>query len=213
VLGTVALRGRVVTGDAQFCQRELSRRVVRRRGDYLWAVKGNQPDLLWALAALFADPPPGERVGRAVSRGRHGDRAEERTLRASTALTGYLDWPRLGQVCMVERVVTRRGVTTRERAYAVTSLPPARASPRRLLALWRGPWGIENRLHWVRDVTFGEDRCQARTGSGPQVLAALRNTAIGALRRAGHENIAAALRRLAGHPEEALALLGLTPPL
>lgn len=212
MLGAVALRGRVVTGDAQFCQRGLSEQVVAGGGDYFWVVKENQPDLHWAIAALFADPPPGEAFGRVVRRGRRGDRAEERTLLGSTALNGYLDWPGLGQVCTVERVVARAGGTTRERAYAVTSLPPGRAGPGRLLALWRGHWGIENRLHWVRDVTFDEDRCQVRTGAGPQVMAALRNTAIGALRRAGHANVAAALRRHAGHPREALTLLGLAPP-
>ncbi len=73
----------------------------------------------------------------------------------------------------------------------------------------RGHWGIENRLHWVRDVTLGEDRCQVRTGSGPQALAAIRNTVIGVLRRAGHANIAAALRTYAGKPQAARAFLGL----
>lgn len=72
-----------------------------------------------------------------------------------------------------------------------------------------GHWGSENRLHWVRDVTFGEDRCQVRTGSGPAALAAVRNTVIGVVRRAGHTNVAAALRTYAGRPEAALPLLGL----
>ena len=135
-----------------------------------------------------------------------------RTLWASELLGDYLDWPRLGQVCATERVITRRGRTTRERAYAITSLRAVRATPKRLLRPWRGHWAIENRLHWVRDVTFDEDRCQARTGAGPQVLAALRNTAIGALRRAGHANIAAALRSYAARPRAALALLGLIVP-
>ncbi|HLZ68546.1 MAG TPA: hypothetical protein VKV26_01430 [Dehalococcoidia bacterium] len=74
--------------------------------------------------------------------------------------------------------------------------------------LWRGHWGIENRLPWVRDVTQGEERFQVRTGSGPQGLAAVRSTVIGVLRRAGHANIAAALRTCAGKPERALRLLG-----
>ena len=143
--------------------------------------------------------------------GRHGDRQERRELRASAALNGYVRWPHVGQVCALERPITRRGRTTRETAYAITSLTPAQAAPQRLLALWRGHWAIENRLHWVRDVTFDEDRCPVRTGAGPQVLAALRNTVIGVLRRAGHPNIAAALRTYAGHPTAALALLGLTP--
>jgi hypothetical protein len=201
----------VVTGDAQFCQRPLSRQVVRRGGDYFWVVKENQPELLEAIATLFALPPPGERFGQIVSQSRHGDRREVRLLLSSAALGDYLAWPHLGQVCATVRQVTPRGATRTETSYAVTSLTPRAATPARLLALWRGHWGIENRLHWVRDVTLDEDRCQVRTGAAPQVLAAIRNTVIGVLRRAGHPNIAAALRRHAAHPTEALRLLGLMP--
>jgi predicted transposase YbfD/YdcC len=201
----------VVTGDAQFCQRDLSRRVVARGGEYFWVVKENQPDLYEALATLFALPPPGERFGRAVSRTRHGDRHEIRLLLSSEGLRGYLDWPHLGQVCATVRRITRKARTRTETSYAITSLTPPNAGPRRLLDLWRGHWGIENRLHWVRDVTLDEDRCQVRTGAAPQVLAAIRNTVIGVLRRAGHANVAAALRRHAAHPREALHLLGLLP--
>lgn len=209
------MRDLVITGDAQFCQRDLSRLVVSGGAAYFWAVKDNQPDLLDDIRTLFRDPPPGEVFGRAVTVGRHGDRHERRTLLASAALSeaGYLRWPHAGQVCAVEREITRKGKTTVEWGYAITSLTPAEAGPARLLALWRGHWSIENQLHWVRDVTFDEDRSQARTGSGPQVLAALRSTAIAALRRAGHPNIAAALRTYAGRPQAALALLGLTPQL
>lgn len=205
------MAGLVVTGDAQFCQRPLSRQVVAAGGDYFWVVKENQPDLTEAIATLFALPPPGERFARAVSRTRHGDRRETRVLLASAALNDYLDWPHLGQVCATVRRITRKGRTRTEVSYAVTSLAPDRADAARLLHLWRGHWGIENRLHYVRDVTFGEDTCQVRTGAAPQVLAALRNTAIGTLRRAGHANIAAALRSFAARPLDALRLLGLLP--
>jgi predicted transposase YbfD/YdcC len=203
--------GLVVTGDAQFCQRPLSRQVVAAGGDYFWVVKENQPDLVEAIATLFALPPPGERFARCRSRGQHGDRRETRLLLASAALNEYLDWPHLGQVCATVRRITHKGRTRTEVSYALTSLSPDRADATRLLALWRGHWGIENRLHWVRDVTFDEDRCQARTGATPQALAALRNTVIGTLRRAGHTNIAAALRSFAARPHDALRLLGLIP--
>ena len=212
MLRRLDVHGLVVTGDAQFCQTALSRLVVERGGDYFWALKDNQPDLLDDVRTLFQDPPPGEAFATALAFGRYGGRSERRTLYASTALNAYVRWPHLGQVCAVKREITRPAKTTVEWGYAVTSLASDQASPRRLLAVWRGHWGIENRLHWVRDVTFDEDRSQIRTGSGPQVMAAIRTTAIGVLRRAGHTNIAAALRTYAGKPLAALALLGLLTP-
>jgi predicted transposase YbfD/YdcC len=200
----------VVTGDAQFCQRDLSEAVVAGGGDYFWVVKENQPTLFEDIATLFAEPPWGEAFAEHVSRTRHGDRAETRALRASAALAGFLDWPHAGQVCEIERAVTRKGGASREVAYAVTSLAPDRAPPARLQATWRGHWGIENRLHWVRDVTLGEDKSQVRTGSAPQVMAAVRNTAIAVVRRAGYANIAEGLRHFGAHPDHALATLGLS---
>ena len=111
---------------------------------------------------------------------------------------------------------TRRhkGRETVERAYAITSLPPEQADAARLLEIWRGHWGIENRLHWVRDVVFGEDLSQVRTGSAPQLLAALRNLVmrnlvIGVLRLSGVKNISAALRHYGWKPWEAVFLIGL----
>ena len=144
--------------------------------------------------------------------GKHGGRIETRRLWSSDALNGFSDWPHIAQVCRGERTVIRKGKTSRDVAYAVTSLTPAAAGPKRLLSIWRGHWGIENRVHWVRDVTFDEDRCQIRSGSAPQVAAALRNTAISLLRRAGHRNIAEALRHNAARPVDALALIGISCP-
>jgi len=97
----------------------------------------------------------------------------------------------------------------REVAYCITSLSSEEASPKRLLNLNRGHWGIENKLHYVRDVTFQEDLSQIRTKSGPRVMAALRNLAIGILRINGHTNIAKSLRFYGRRPHLALKLIGL----
>jgi hypothetical protein len=140
---------------------------------------------------------------------KHGGRVEQRRLWVSGELAGFQDWPHLEQVCRLERWVSYRGQTRREVVYGVTSLPPEAATAEELLRLWRGHWGIENRVHWVRDVTFDEDRCQVRSGSAPQVVAALRNLVISLVRKAGHGNVAAALRRHAARPSEALALIGI----
>lgn len=114
---------------------------------------------------------------------------------------------------MVEREVVhlRTGEVERETIYGVTSLDVGRADAGRLLQLVRHHWHIENRSHWVRDVTFDEDQSQVRVGSIPQVMAAIRNTVIGLLRVNGATNIAAAARRMAARPAEALALLGISP--
>ena len=209
LLSQLELRKRVVTGDALYCQRELSLRVLEQGGDYFWALKDNQPGVKEAVSLLFEQPPWGESFDDACREGRHGDRWERRRLWTSTALNEYLDWPGLGQVCCVERVRRHRGRETVEWAYAITSLLPERADAARLLEIWRGHWGIENRLHWVRDVVFGEDQSQVRTGSAPQLLAALRNLVIGMLRLGGVKNIAAALRHYGWKPWETLTLLGL----
>lgn len=197
-----------MTTDALHTGKPLARQVLGQGGDYFMVVKENHPRLYEDIALLFATPPPETSFAQSVVRGRHGDRHEERTLQASTGLNGYLDWPGLGQVCRIERRVTRKGRTRVEIRYAITSLGPQEADADDLQRLWRGHWGIENRLHWVRDETMGEDRSQVRKGSAPEVMAGLRNVALGLLRLAGVGNVAAALRRNARHPDEAFALMG-----
>lgn len=110
-------------------------------------------------------------------------------------LNEYLDWPGVAQVCRVEAEVSQGDKASVEVSYAITSVPREQADAATLLRWHRGHWGIENRLHWVRDVTMGEDANRTRVGSGPQVLAAFRNAAISHLRAMGSTNIAASLRR------------------
>ena len=138
----------------------------------------------------------------------HG-RRERRTLRATTALNEYLDWPGVAQVGQVESEVTRDGKTTREVRTFITSAPRPEADAATLLKWARGHWSIENRSHYVRDVTMDEDASRIRKGSGPQVMAAVRNAAIGLLRLTGATNIAAALRRNGSRVGELLAKLGI----
>ena len=211
VFGQIVLTGRIVTMDALLTQRQVAQTIVEAGGDYVMIVKENQPQLKADIELVFTLPPVGDRQEstRTVDVG-HG-RIETRNLTTSEALVGYSDWPGLAQVFEVGRhVITKK--TEKERVevvYGVTSLSPERATPNRLLELVRGHWGIENKSHWVRDVTFDEDRSQVRCGNIPHMMAALRNTAIGLLRWAGHTNIAAACRRLAAQPVQALALIGI----
>jgi len=214
LLARLDWRGRVMTGDALFCQRHLCAQLRAAGGDYLLLVKENQPALHRDLALLFdppADapaPPPllDRREAVTVEKG-HGRTHDRRRLVASTDLTGYLDWPGLAQVFRLERTWRERGLPKRARHYGITSLPPVDADPARLLALKRGHWRIENGLHYRKDVVFGEDRCQARLGAGPMVLALLRDTALSLLHLTGCRNVAARLRDYGQHPDAAVALL------
>ncbi len=212
LLEALVLDGRVVTCDALHTQREVARSVTARGGDYLLPVKENQPILREDIALLFAHREGlADTISMAQTTDSHGGRIETRRLSASTALAGYLTWPGHAQVLELRRAVTdkRTGKTRQEIVYGITSLTPERASAAQLLQLWREHWHVENRLHWVRDVTFDEDRSQVRAGHAPQVMAALRNVAISVLRLCGAENIAAACRRYAARPALALAAVGI----
>jgi hypothetical protein len=136
---------------------------------------------------------------------------EVRSIWASAELCGYLDFPYAAQVFTIRREVTEM-VSHKHRCetvHGLSSLPVERATPACLLALSRGHWTIENRLHWVRDVTFDEDRSCIRTGAGAQVMASIRNLAISLLPIAGARYIAPALRRCARSDPQTLRLIGL----
>lgn len=136
----------------------------------------------------------------------HG-RKEIRTLTSTTAVNDYLDWPDVGQVFELERVRVLKDKTELEVVYGITSLGRDRSDASELLGRTRQHWGIENRLHYVRDETLGEDRCRVRKGPAAQVLAAIRNSCVHLLESVKASSKAAATRRLAAHPKEALLLL------
>lgn len=174
----------------------------------------------WYVEVLRREGGASDAVTARAPTRRHG-RAEVRLLWAladPVVLRGAgahgaagAPWPHLAQVGRVERRRTlyRRGQVRPESevTYVVTSLPPVRADARTLLGHLRGHWGSENTVHYGRDVTFDEDRSQVRTGAAPQVMAATRTLGLALLRRAGHANIAAALRTYAGRPPDAVTLV------
>ena len=212
LLRHLVLEGRIVTMDALLTQRQIAQHIVDARGDYVMIVKENQPQLLDDIQTVFALPSvAGERRTAAETLDLGHGRIEQRGLQTSNVLMGYSDWPGLAQVFRLERqvILKKTGEVRQEVVAGVTSLVPERADAAQLLALVRGQWHIENHSHWVRDVTFDEDRSQVRCGNIPQVMAALRNTVIGLIRWAGHTNIAAACRRFAAQPQTALHLIGI----
>lgn len=206
--------GRVLTGDALFCQRDLCQQVLAAGGDYLLLVKDNQPLLRRDITWLFASPSGTEqplplvdqRTAHTIERG-HGRTDDTRVLVATTDLTGYSDWPGLAQVFRLERWWREDGRDQHAVHYGVTSLPPEVARPDRLLALKRAHWEIETGLHYVKDVTLGEDRSLIHVGQGPVVMAMLRDTVVSLIRHSGWRTIASRLRYLADRPAEAVALV------
>ncbi len=196
----------VVTADALHCQRAHATYLHGRGAHYLFTVKGNQPGLRRALARLPWAQAPG-----LIERQQGHGRAESRSIKVID-LDGAAEADRFPHGARAIKVIRRRRRTGKthpsvETVYALTSLDHRNADPR-LLASWiRSHWTIENRLHWVRDVTEGEDHSSVRTGNGPQVMAALRNTAINIIRLRGGTNIAAAHRHFSYRPAEVLDAL------
>ena len=151
-------------------------------------------------------PAPG-RVAQSVDKG-HG-RHEKRTLRTTTVLTLQQKWAGMKQGFEITRERTIKGVTTVEVVHGITSLSEEKADAKRLLAVTRGHWGIENGLHYVRDVTMGEDASRIRKGVAPQVMAALRNSVVHILSDVVAPSIAAAMRTMGNCLSKALKVLGL----
>jgi len=141
-----------------------------------------------------------EQLTEARTAGKGHGRLEKRHLQVSSRLAGQLEWPGLQQVCRLESTMIRQGKTSVEIAYAITSLASTTATAAQILPNWRGHWGIENRLHWVRDVVLREDNCRANTGHSPQNLAACRNVGLSLMRLAGIKGILSTLRCFASRP-------------
>jgi predicted transposase YbfD/YdcC len=199
LLDRIEITGAVITADALHAQREHATYLAGRGAHYLLIVKRNQPGLHAQLAAL-----PWRDVPTAYTRRERGHgRTERRTLKVTEVAKG-LAFPHAAQAIKITR---RRKVKRKwscETCYAITSLTITQAGHAQLAAIVRGHWGIEDRLHWVRDLDFDEDRCQIRTASGPHIMASLRNLVITILRLAGATSIAAALRYHARRPARPL---------
>jgi predicted transposase YbfD/YdcC len=153
-------------------------------------------------------PPPDEfqlQGSQALDLG-HG-RTERRVLWALPVYDDFLNWPGARLMHRLERTIIHKssGVLHPEVAYALSSLDVDSLTANDLLRLWRQHWHIENRVHYVRDVTMGEDACRVRTGNGPRALAALRNNVLTILRLQDVLNVAEALRTFAQFPYRALA--------
>lgn len=203
------IQGCIVTADALHAQRDHATFLVEdKHAGFLLFVKENQPKLFDAIASLEEDK--WSKPYTECSKG-HG-RIETRTIQVAPAPDDLPDFPHVSQVVRIFREVDDAKTNTArstEIAYAITSYTKAQAGRRTLAAAARGHWGIENGLHWVRDVTMREDSSKVRSGSAPRALATMRNLVIGVLSLAGATNIAKCLRSLSRKPALAFTLLGL----
>ena len=212
------LTNSVTTTDALHTQRHLAQQILDQHGHYFMVVKENQPELYQSIALLFEQPPwlkqeqSKECQVHSITNKGHG-RRETRRLESSTALCPYLNWPGVGQVMrrQCRRRIEKTGQVNRKIRYGITSLRPQEACAEQLELLWRRHWTIENRDHYVRDVTLGEDACQVHTGHAAHALAALRNALLSLLRWKGWANIAAAIRHYAASVHRSLELIGAVP--
>lgn len=193
--------GVVVTLDAMHCQDDTATTITGAGADYIFTVKNNRPKLRAALKALpWAQVPGHSTVEK--TKGRR-IRRTIKTLQIPTWIT----FPGATQVAQLRRRVTVNGTTTVEVVYLITSTT---AAPADLAAMVQGHWGIENKLHYVRDVAFGEDASRIRTGNAPRIMSTLRTIAIGLHRLAGTTNITAALRHHNRRPDKVITLLTCT---
>lgn len=194
-----SLTGVVIVADTLHAQTGHAHALAARGAHLMVTVKANQPTLHTLIKALpWAEVPIGDR-----RRDDGHGRRETRTVKALTDRTpGGLGFPHAEQAVRITRTRTVKGKTSRETAYLITTLPAEDAQPDQLQDWARLEWHIENRLHWIRDVTLREDAHQARTGNGPAVAAVLRNTAIGYHRTNGETNIARATRRANRRPND-----------
>jgi predicted transposase YbfD/YdcC len=196
----------LVTVDAMHTQTATAKLICGTlKSHYLMIVKSNQPKLLARIQALpWAQVPL---THSEDSQPAHG-RVETRTLKVLTTVRG-IGFPHARQVIQItrDRIAVATGERSHEIVYAICSVAFDHAHPRVIAAWLRDHWSIENAVHWVRDVTFDEDRSTVRTGTAPQVMASLRNTALNLHRLSGADNIAEACRVTAFSADRGLNLL------
>ena len=217
ILEKVNLTGAIIIGDAMHTQRGISSQIVEAGGDFIWTVKDNQPRTRWAIEKIFtpqmcymrdgATLSAEFQVAAVVNKG-HG-RLEKRILFETSLLNEYLDWPHVAQVFRLERMVwfDHGQRSSRQITYGLTSLSPEKASPKKLLTLVRQYWGIENGLHYRRDVTLNEDRTRLTVGNAGHNMAILNNLIIGLCTYNGYSNLAKARRLFSAQPAQALKLI------
>jgi predicted transposase YbfD/YdcC len=206
------ITGRIFTLDTMYTQRALCAQIHRLGGDYILIAKDNQPTLHEDIADLFEDRTPDRRRWKQAETWDKGHgRLEHRHITCSPDLNDWFakDWEGIEQVFRLERTarILKTNQTRHEVVYGLSSLSIQLARPHRMLSLVRDHWAIENKLHYRRDGSLGEDACQTRTGPVPSLLAQLNSAVLSFMDRAGVRNVARQMRYFDAHPEKALAFV------
>ncbi|SRR3989441_9257386 len=204
------VKGRLLSTDAMHTQKKWCAWVHAYKGYYLTIVKKNHPQMYEDLVAFFDDPDAEQQewqYAKSVQKG-HG-RLEQREIWTSRQMNAWLEteWAGVAQVFRLRRSVKEGDTEREETVYGLTNLPRKKANASRLLAFQQAHWRIENRLHYRRDVTLGEDACQVRITGAPQALAALNGGVLALMDWLHVPNVASAMRHFCAHPEQALQLL------
>lgn len=208
LLEKAVLENKIVSGDAIFAQKELSKKVVGKGGEYLWKLRANQGGI-YQMAKEHFEKTADKYALQAVSLEKGHGRIDEREILTSFRIAGEIEFPYLEQVFRITRKSeeVKTGKRSKQTMYGITSLPVEEFGAAELLDLTRKHWGIENGLHYRRDVTFKEDEVRQTSQKGGRVLATLNNLTIGVLRKLGWQNIAKARRYFNAQIDEALNLI------
>jgi predicted transposase YbfD/YdcC len=206
LLDGVDLTGVVVTADAAHAQHATAAYLATQRGGhYTLTVKGNQPSRLARIAAVLPPAAPGS--GHHVAEDRSKGRIVRRAIWVAPA--AGVDFPGAAQVFRIRRDTFDHlgNRLSKEIVHGVTSLTTDQATPEQLAGLVRQHWTVENKSHWVRDVVYREDHQHAYVGTGAQVMATVRNLALGLLRLAGITQITRTLQRIAADRTRILPII------
>lgn len=208
LLDPLDIKGRAVSADALHTQRKSAKYIVEEKeADYFFTVKDNQPNLKESIQNLHLD----EKEPDSITNDRDHGRIEVRKIWSTTEVDN-IDFPHANQVGIIERITTDLDGSNKreEKVCFITSLNEKKANSDKLLSIARKHWGIENKVHYVRDVTFDEDRTRIRTGNGPKMMAALKNLAITLWKKAGATVIPSAMRMFERWDKGLFRLVGIS---
>lgn len=209
VLKQIDLRGKMVTADALYVQKNLCQQITEEGGGYVMTVKENQQGLYESIKLFFTEPPFGVDIEEETTIDKQKGRVEKRSYEVSSDLTAYEDWPGLTHVWKCIREVTKKGKETKQIAYGIARFLSVEDAAKQTAQYVRGHWLIENSLHRQRDIEFNEDRSAIRTKNGPQVMSVLANLVTSVFHRGKVKSFPSAFRRFAAQPQELFAFLGL----